>query len=148
MRISDLVRKLSLGILPFLSGSLLCYQAIYGKSTSASVDHMSIMVHGPVGSVSWERPVYSVLFIVESRSHEFLSHSPRKWDIIIMLVTSPFSSATTYHPIYLLSQFHSLCLRTAAAVQDAKKELKSLLFNFIFVSCLLVWDTEFCRFYH
>lgn len=51
IRISDLVRALSLGILSFLSISLLCYQAIYGKSTS-SVDHRSIMVHRPVGSVS------------------------------------------------------------------------------------------------
>lgn len=101
------------------------------------------MVCGAVGSVSWEKSVYAGLFIIESRSHECLSHSPRKWDIIIMLVTSSFSSATTYYPTYLLSQFHRLSLKAAAAVQDVRKDLMSLLCNFIFVSCLLVWDTDF-----
>lgn len=52
-----------------------------------------------------------------------------------MLVTSSFSSAATYYPIYLLSQFHRLSLRTTAAVQDVKKDLMSLLSNYIFVSC-------------
>lgn len=148
MRISDLVSKLSLGILSFLPSSLLCYQLVCGRSTSASVGHRSVMGHGAVGSVFQEKPVYSVLFIIKSRSHGFLSHSPRKWDIIIMLVTSSFSFATTHYPIYSLSQFFSLSLRTAAAVQEVKKDLMSLLCNFIFVSCLLVRDTEFCRLYH
>lgn len=52
MAISDLVSNLSLGVLSSLSSSLLCYQAIYGKPTSASVDHRSFMVCGAVGSVS------------------------------------------------------------------------------------------------
>lgn len=68
---------------------------------------------------------------MENRSHEILSHPPRKWDIIIILVTSSVSIATTYYPIYLLFQFHS---PTIAVVQKAKKGLLSVLCNSIFVS--------------
>jgi len=38
-------------------------------------------------------------------------------------------------------------MKTAAAVQKVKKGLESVLCNFIFVSCLLIQDTTFCRLY-
>lgn len=92
--------------------------------------------------------VHVVWFTTEISSHGFLSHSIRKYNIVIIAVTSSLSSAITYYSTPHTawpSLPDSRPYYYKAAVQKVKKSLLSGFSDFIFILFLSSWDTSVWR---
>lgn len=89
--------------------------------------------------------VHVVWFTTEISSHGFLSHSIRKYNIVIIAVTSSLSSAITYYSTphtALPSLPDSQPYYYKAAVQKVKKSLLSGFSDFIFISSFCHYETH------